>query len=88
MDQPIIHIFNETDSLSAGIHGSKFSACLEAISIDFNCAVRSVNIVLLNNDPHTELNRKYLQHDYDTDVITFDLTEDKSAGLDGEVYIN
>ena len=34
-----------------------------------------------------DLNRQYLSHDTDTDVITFDLREIEGTSLEGEVYI-
>lgn len=34
-----------------------------------------------------EMNRKFLKHDYFTDIITFDLTP-PNKGIEGEVYIS
>jgi probable rRNA maturation factor len=43
-----------------------------------------INIVYLDDDEIHELNKKYLKHDYVTDVISFQLGEDK---IEGEIYI-
>lgn len=43
-----------------------------------------INIVLMNNEDIQQLNRKYLNHDYPTDVISFKY-DDKP--LSGEIYI-
>jgi rRNA maturation RNase YbeY len=34
------------------------------------------------------INKTYLQHDYFTDIITFDLSEPGSGSIDGEIYIS
>lgn len=34
------------------------------------------------------INRKFLQHDFYTDIITFDLSETKAGASTGEVYIS
>jgi rRNA maturation RNase YbeY len=43
-----------------------------------------VNVVYFNNEDIHKMNKKYLDHDYPTDVITFTL-DDKE--LEGEIYI-
>lgn len=43
-----------------------------------------INIVLLNNDDITAMNREYLEHNYATDVISFRIEDDPIVG---EVYI-
>ncbi len=35
-----------------------------------------------------KINLEYLQHDDYTDIITFDLSEDKVVRVDGEIYIS
>jgi probable rRNA maturation factor len=46
----------------------------------------SFEFTLVNNDKILEINRTFLQHDYETDIITFNLgtTED----IVGDVYIS
>ncbi|MBA4312615.1 MAG: rRNA maturation RNase YbeY [Chlorobiaceae bacterium] len=46
-----------------------------------------INIIFINDSMMIEMNRKYLHHDYPTDVLCFLLNETKNL-LDGEVYIN
>jgi probable rRNA maturation factor len=45
-----------------------------------------INVICMNENPHKRLNLKYLNHDYATDVITFDFTEEET--VNGEIYIN
>lgn len=48
----------------------------------------AVHIVILTDRRMRTLNRRYLGHDYVTDVITFDLSERSFAPVDGEIYIS
>ncbi len=46
----------------------------------------TMSIVFTHTQEMRAMNRKYLQHQYDTDIITFDLGEEK--GEEAELYIN
>ncbi len=49
----------------------------------------SVGIVLTGHEAVLELNRAYLDHDYLTDVLSFNLSEDEDPlKIDGEVYVD
>ena len=47
----------------------------------------SINYIFCNDKVILEINKKYLNHDFYTDVITFDLSPDKKA-ISAEVYIS
>lgn len=46
----------------------------------------SLNYIFCSDDYLLGINRSYLQHDYYTDIITFDLSE--GPAITGEVYIS
>jgi len=46
----------------------------------------SVNFIFTSNPGLREMNREYLNHDHDTDVITFDYTEGDL--ISGDVFIS
>lgn len=48
----------------------------------------SVHIIILTDRRIRTLNRRFLDHDAITDVITFDLSERPAAPIDGEIYIS
>jgi probable rRNA maturation factor len=46
----------------------------------------TISVVFIDGRRCRELNRKYLHHDYATDVISFPLEEGEN--LEGEIYVN
>jgi len=53
---------------------------------DKNKNAGSINYVLCDNEFITDLNNKFLNHDYPTDIITFDYSD--SNTINGEIYIS
>ena len=53
-------------------------------------SVRSfqVSVVFVGSQFIRRINRRYLHHDYVTDVIAFPLGEGKETPLEGEIYVN
>lgn len=49
--------------------------------------VASVTLVLADHATVHELNRSYLQHDYETDVLAFRYSDDGEP-LEGEIYVD
>ena len=45
-----------------------------------------INVILVSDDHLLEMNRKYLNHDYFTDIITFDTSEGNT--ISGDLYIS
>jgi probable rRNA maturation factor len=47
-----------------------------------------ISIVFMTDDALLEMNRKYLAHDYYTDIITFDYTADFGGKISGDLFIS
>lgn len=47
-----------------------------------------VSVVLADHATVRELNRTYLEHDYDTDVLAFPLEENEKEPVSGEIYVD
>lgn len=47
-----------------------------------------VSVVLADHATVRELNRAYLEHDYNTDVLAFPLEEDEEKVISGEIYVD
>jgi probable rRNA maturation factor len=48
----------------------------------------SLNIIFCSDEYLLEINRQHLNHDYYTDVITFNLADDGDDAIEGEIYIS
>jgi rRNA maturation RNase YbeY len=51
-----------------------------------NRTLRTLNYIFCSDDYLLEINREFLQHDYLTDIITFDLSVDDS--ISSEIYVS
>ena len=51
-------------------------------------SILSLDIIFCSDEYLLEINNKHLQHDYYTDIITFDLSDPNSARTTGELYIS
>ena len=62
------------------------SVWLRVIAAKHGRKIGNVSYVFCNDNEILEVNRKFLQHDYFTDIITFD----NSAGntLNGDIFIS
>lgn len=47
-----------------------------------------LNFIFCSDDYLLDINKTYLQHDYFTDIITFNLSAEGSHSIDGEIYIS
>lgn len=59
---------------------------LHDVAADYGFAIGALHYIFCNDDRILEVNRQFLQHDYYTDVITFDYTKDYV--LSGDIFIS
>jgi ssRNA-specific RNase YbeY (16S rRNA maturation enzyme) len=57
-----------------------------SVFVEEGKVLNSLNIILCDDEYLLSINKEFLQHDYYTDIITFDLSNDNSE-IDGELYI-
>ena len=62
------------------------SAWVRAVAESYGKRVGEVAYVFCNDEKILEVNRQFLQHDYFTDIITFDYTEGQRIG--GDLFIS
>jgi probable rRNA maturation factor len=52
------------------------------------CKNTEISVIGIDDASMIQLNKKYLRHNYPTDVLSFNLSDDLNGTLEGEVYIN
>ncbi|MFR9648894.1 MAG: rRNA maturation RNase YbeY [Rikenellaceae bacterium] len=64
------------------------SAWLKAVALSLGYRVGDVNVIFTSSEKLLEVNRQFLQHDYLTDIITFDESDLDEGFISGELYID
>ena len=62
------------------------NAWIKAVAAQYGKRVGDVAYIFCNDERILEVNREYLQHDYYTDIITFDYSEDDIVS--GDLFIS
>ena len=62
------------------------TAWIRRVADTYGKKVGDVNYIFCNDERILEVNREYLQHDYYTDIITFDYTEGYT--ISGDLFIS
>jgi probable rRNA maturation factor len=62
----------------------RMEQAIQAIALDYGWSAGEISIALVCDSEIHLINRQHLQHDYPTDVISFDLTESDES-LEGEI---
>lgn len=75
----IVNYFNDTD------YSSVINNVLNTASTLMDLKDKELNIILVDNDYIKDLNNRYRQKDYATDVLTFD---DGTDGYLGDIFVS
>lgn len=62
------------------------SAWIKRVAASHGKTIGEIAYIFCNDEKILEVNREYLQHDYYTDIITFDYTEDDV--ISGDIFIS
>ena len=63
------------------------SAWIRGTIVSEACVLEQLNIVFCSDDYLLQMNREYLQHDYFTDIITFNQS-DSPQRMEGDIFIS
>lgn len=61
---------------------------VHAILLQYGLSANSIHFVFCSDNYLLQINKQYLQHDYFTDIITFDLSEPDDGAVSAEIYIS
>lgn len=68
------------------INQDKVKKWLEAVAQRHDKIIGEINYIFTDDDGILKINREFLQHDYYTDIITFDYS--KRRVISGDIYIS
>ena len=83
----MIHFFVEDVSFSLSDQSS-VTHWLDAVARSEGVTIAELNYIFCSDDYLLCLNQQYLNHDYYTDVITFDHRDHPTESIAGDVYIS
>ncbi|MBR6035841.1 MAG: rRNA maturation RNase YbeY [Bacteroidaceae bacterium] len=84
----------QTDGVKMpAIRRRDISAWIKAVAATYGKRVGDIGYIFCNDDKILEVNRQYLQHDYYTDIITFDYSDDalltgRQDTIAGDLFIS
>lgn len=64
----------------------KVSRWIRAVAADYGFSVGNINYIFCSDERELAVNREFLQHDYYTDIITFDYSTPST--LNGDIFIS
>lgn len=78
--------YQSIDIKFPNIKRRKISRWVKAVAATYNNKVGDIAYIFCDDEKILEVNRQYLQHDYYTDIITFDYTEGHT--ISGDLFIS
>ncbi len=76
-----------TDSIEMpALDERKVSRWIRSVAADYGFSVGNINYIFCSDERELEVNRRFLGHDYYTDVITFDYSTPST--LNGDIFIS
>ena len=66
----------------------KLKTFIKSLMIEEGYQAKDISIIFCSDEYLLDLNKQHLNHDYYTDIITFDLTPKKEKEITGELYIS
>lgn len=80
-----IAFFNEDVPMPA-VKKTEIRKWVTDVAARYGKKVDEISYIFCNDDKILEINRQYLDHDYYTDIITFDYSEKKK--ISGDIFIS
>ena len=81
----MVHLFNTTTAVLP-LGQQDVDELLQLVSNKTQVKFESVELVYVDDETIVDVNRRYLQRDYVTDVISFRLDENDDQAIEGTIY--
>lgn len=82
-----IEYFSEDTSFEAS-NKEQLSTWLNAITARYEQEIAFLNYIYCSDNYLLQINKEYLQHDYFTDIITFDQRDFDDQPIEGDIFIS
>ncbi|MEI7584145.1 rRNA maturation RNase YbeY [Runella sp.] len=82
----MIHFFNEDVDFKVS-HPRKTKAWLKSIAKAESYEVNQLNYIFCSDEYLLTINQQYLNHDFYTDIITFDNSEEEGI-VEGDIFVS
>ncbi|MFV0521634.1 MAG: rRNA maturation RNase YbeY [Mangrovibacterium sp.] len=79
-------LFHFEDVKTFTLERRKIKSWIKLAVEEENYSLSDVNFIFCSDDYLLDVNRQYLDHDYYTDIITFDYVEDKKVA--GDIFVS
>ncbi|MEM9895566.1 MAG: rRNA maturation RNase YbeY [Bacteroidota bacterium] len=79
--------FFDEDRKSLHPSHKKVATWIHQVANQYDASVKTINYIFCSDDYLLKINRQYLDHDYYTDIITFDHSEEQDV-LAGDLFIS
>ncbi|MEQ9440726.1 MAG: rRNA maturation RNase YbeY [Cyclobacteriaceae bacterium] len=83
----MIHFFIEDVSFDPAVLEATPNWLLQVANIHFQ-SIDIVNYIFCSDQYLLQINQQHLNHDYFTDIITFDLREDNAQPIESDIFIS
>jgi len=80
--------FNYSDRKLTGIKTRPLKTFIASLLEKEGVGNSTINYIICSDDYLLDINQQHLQHNYYTDIITFDLSENARLHLEGEIYVS
>lgn len=84
---PMIEFFSDTDFQFSKDKEEKIVPVIEQMFQDYGRNLNYLNVIFLDDEQLLEVNKEFLNHDYYTDIITFNYADDIN-NIEAELYIS
>lgn len=74
-------------SQDSSINKTRIHSIISALKKEYKLTISFLSISFINSNELKQINRDYLKHDYETDIITFNYSK-KLKDIDGEILIS
>jgi probable rRNA maturation factor len=83
----LIEVAISDDQITLVVDGDRLRSAIAMILSDSGRETATISLAIVDDPTIHELNRRFLKHDYPTDVLSFVL-EDDGQRLDGEIIVS